>query len=198
MKKLEHGSLLAPARRAEGPVKVVAALVFSSALLAALATSPGCTDMACLEWSDERGSCPSKEEALKRFGGQSCIGNIKEVNSEAEYDGTACCYDVTKRAAGDRSCAGALGPAGQSGGPAPSGPCGGCAQFQAGEVSDLCPESVDVFNNLVACLCSGPCAVACDDGSCASSFDTDECKACVDDTSENGCGAQMAACQGDI
>lgn len=154
----------------------------------------GCTDRACLDWPAERGECPSSADALKRFGGQSCVAPIKDVLSEAEYDEAACCYEVEKRKVNDRSCG--PGSSTASGNPIVTTPCTGCAKFQSGESPEICPESVDLFNALVACVCSGPCAVACDDGSCATSFDTPECQSCVND-SENGCGLEFSGCMSD-
>lgn len=157
----------------------------------------GCGSMACLEWSADRGPCPSRDEAFKRFGGQSCVADIVSVDSDAEADETACCYDVTKRAKGEAGCGTPDSQTGvTAGGTSGSGSCGGCAAFRDGTASDLCPGSVDVFNSLVSCLCSGACAEACDDGSCSTSFDTAECQACVADTA-TGCGSQMAACDND-
>jgi hypothetical protein len=167
-------------------------------VLAAAALANGCTKTACLEWSPDKGACPSREEALKRFGGQSCVADIIAVDSDAVADETACCYEVTERKAGQIGCGSAsAGPSGGAAPPTGGGPCIGCAAFRAGESGDLCEPSVDILNDLVACLCSGPCAEACDDGSCSTSFETPECQACVADT-ENGCGKEMSACEGDI
>lgn len=169
-------------------------------VLAAAALVNGCSKTACLEWSPDKGACPSREEALKRFGGQSCVADIIAVDSDAVADDTACCYEVTERKAGQAGCSSAsAGPSGGAVGPTGGGPgpCIGCAAFRAGEEGDLCEPSVDIFNNLVGCLCSGACAEACDDGSCSTTFDTPACQACVADT-ENGCGNEMSACEGDI
>jgi len=172
-------------------------------VLAAAIAIEGCgSRVACLEWSADRGACPSSEEALKRFGGQSCVGDILSVDSEAEADETGCCYDVTKRGAGDFDCAttGGTNPSGgitTGGSTASGGSCGGCAAFQAGEASELCQSSEGLFNNLVSCLCSGACAAACEDGSCSTTSDSSACAACAADT-ESGCGLETAACENDI
>jgi hypothetical protein len=142
--------------------------------------------MACLEWSEEKGECPDREEALQRFGGQSCVSDIKVVTSEPSFDGTACCYEVQKRGSNE----GCVDTA-----PAPP-PCGGCGSFRKGAAPTLCAGSVGIFNNLVACLCSGACAAACEDGSCAEPFDNAACEVCVNDA-ENGCGDEFVACQND-
>lgn len=152
--------------------------------------------MACLEWPAEKGACPSRAEALVRFGGKSCVGEIESVDSDGEVSDGVCCYDVTKRGAGELGC-GASGGASPAGGSASTGACGGCAAVRAGTASELCPGSAELFDALETCLCSGPCAAACDDGSCATSFDAPECQACVADE-EMGCGQEMAACEADL
>lgn len=162
----------------------------------------GCKDTACLQWSADRGECPARQEALKRFGGQSCVADIKSVDSDAEPDAEACCYEVTKREFGDFSCPdlGQPDPTSVGAGPGPDSPpvaCGGCAAFEAGEVGNLCEASMGTWSALASCVCSGACAAACDDGSCATSFDTPECQACVADTT-NGCGNEMNACSKDL
>jgi hypothetical protein len=172
-------------------------------VLAAAIAIEGCgSRVACLEWSADRGACPSSEEAFKRFGGQSCAADILSVDSEAEADETGCCYDVTKRGAGELNCVttGGANPTGgipTGGSTGSSGSCGRCAAFQAGQASELCESSDEIFNNLVTCLCSGACAEACDDGSCSTTTDSSTCQACATDTG-GGCGPEMAACENDI
>ncbi len=186
MRSTVHGRQFISSRGAAG---IACALGFAFFLMT------GCTDRACLDWPAERGECPSRDDAFKRFGGQSCVGPIKDVLSEAERDGeTVCCYEVEKRKGNDRSCA--SGASTSAGTPIPTTPCTGCAKFLSGESSELCPESVDLFNAFVACVCSGPCTAPCDDGSCATSFDTPECQSCVGDP-VNGCGLEFEGCMGD-
>ncbi|WP_437569540.1 hypothetical protein [Sorangium sp. So ce542] len=67
-----------------------------AALAVSLATT-GCDKVGCFEWTKYEGACPSQEEALEYFGGSSC-SDVKSVDSEPEYDGDYCCYDITKRA----------------------------------------------------------------------------------------------------
>ncbi|NUQ74770.1 MAG: hypothetical protein HUU21_14560 [Polyangiaceae bacterium] len=163
-----------------------AGFILIAPLVPAVGAGPACTSMACLEWSEAKGECPGREEALKRFGGQSCVGEIKAVTGDPTFDGTACCYEVEKRG-NNEGCVDTV--------PEPP-PCGGCGSFRKGTVSTLCNSSVGIFNALVACLCTGPCAAACDDGSCAEPFDNAGCEACVNDP-ENGCGDEFIACQND-
>lgn len=161
-------------------------LVIPLPLIPVFGVSAGCTSMACLEWSEDRGECPDKQEALKRFGGQSCVSDIKEVTSDPSFDGTACCYEVQKRGSNE-GCLDVVPP---------PPPCGGCGSFRKGVAPVLCDASVELFNAVVECLCTGPCGAACDDGSCAEPFDNAECEVCATDT-ENGCGDELAACQND-
>jgi hypothetical protein len=185
-------TLRALTRRGPNAGAHAAALALLALASIGAVASAGCTDKACIQWSADKGVCPSKEDAVKRFFGQSCDADIQTVLTEGQLDGDACCYEVEKRGSGELGC-GAVG-AGPSG---PSvAPCGGCAAFQAGEAPDICEASVPLFNALVECLCSGPCAEACDDGSCATSFDTVECQTCVADT-QGGCGEQLNACSND-
>ena len=164
-----------------------ACLILIAPLFPVFGASAGCTSMACLEWSEDKGQCPSKEDALKRFGGQSCVSDIKLVTSEPEFDGTACCYEVEKRGSNE-GCGTEPIP--------PTLPCGGCGSFRKGAASTLCDASVGLFNSLVTCLCDGACGAACADGSCASSSDNAECEACAADTA-SGCGNELNACLND-
>lgn len=57
----------------------------------------GCGKVGCFEWTVHEGECPSQEEALAYFGSTECSGEVASVDSEPEYDGKYCCYDITKR-----------------------------------------------------------------------------------------------------
>lgn len=73
-------------------------VAFVVAMLAAL---PGCgSDDACFQWSENEGACPAQEDAktyMTQVGPTSSnCGGILSVDSDGEFDGTACCYEVTK------------------------------------------------------------------------------------------------------
>jgi hypothetical protein len=88
-----------------------------AALALALATA-GCDKVGCFDWTEIEGECPSQEEALAYFGGDVCGGEVKSVDSEPEYDGDYCCYDITKRGDDEYSCSTAGSP-GSAPSPAP-------------------------------------------------------------------------------
>lgn len=57
----------------------------------------GCTEVACFEWSEGEGVCPTQDEAPVFFEEPFCkTSDIKSVDSDGEYDEGACCYVVTK------------------------------------------------------------------------------------------------------
>lgn len=166
-------------------------------VITSLLAIDGCTSMACIEWSSSKGACPSREDALVRFGGKSCVSDVVSVDSDGTADETACCYEVTKRGKNDPGCSfddNISPPGGATGGGVS---CGGCAAFRDGTAVELCDGSVDIFNNLSACMCSGACQAACADGSCSLASDNADCQACVVDVNV-GCGLQSQACDGDI
>jgi hypothetical protein len=65
----------------------------------------GCTKQACLFWTEADGACPSQDEAITFFDDEGCASTVESVDSEPEYDGELCCYDVTERS-GDSTCGG--------------------------------------------------------------------------------------------
>lgn len=76
----------------------VAALLSLAVLVTALS---GCGDTACFQWGAEEGACPAQVDA-KTFmtpqnplGGDAC-NSVLSVDSDGEFDGTSCCYDVTE------------------------------------------------------------------------------------------------------
>lgn len=75
----------------------VAGLSFLAVVLAALS---GCGDSACFQWSEAEGACPAQAEAktyMTQVGPSSNnCGGVVSVDSDGEFDGTACCYDVSK------------------------------------------------------------------------------------------------------
>ena len=72
-------------------------LALSSLLVASLALG-GCSDQACIQWSEAEGACPAQDDAMDYMGGGgSACGLVISVDSEGDFDGEACCYDVTER-----------------------------------------------------------------------------------------------------
>ncbi|HRI64279.1 MAG TPA: hypothetical protein PK156_08570, partial [Polyangium sp.] len=74
--------------------------------------------------------------------------------------------------------------------------CLRCADFISnGAQGTLCPESKLVFDNLLMCMCSGPCQVECGNNFCIDfKMVTMECQNCV-----NGpCSMEFATCANDI
>ena len=71
-------------------------LALLAAMLLALAGT-GCGKIGCFEWTKAEGACPSKDEALEFFGNPNCGGQVESVDSEPEYDGEYCCYEITKQ-----------------------------------------------------------------------------------------------------
>jgi len=68
--------------------------------LVVVMSSSGCTDQACIQWSEEEGPCPPRSEAIKfMIPATNCNsgGKVVSVDSEGDFDGQACCYDVTNR-----------------------------------------------------------------------------------------------------
>lgn len=57
----------------------------------------GCFEYTEIEYEEAGGTCPSQEEALAYFGGMDCDSEVESVDSEGEYDGYYCCYEITKR-----------------------------------------------------------------------------------------------------
>ena len=52
-------------------------------------------DSACVEWSEDEGACPSRADALALIAA-SCEDPIESIDSDAEREGDACCYAVTR------------------------------------------------------------------------------------------------------
>src|SRR5829696_4197481 len=83
----------------------------------------GCTDQACIQWGENEGPCPPKSEAIKYMVAASndCSGNgVVSVDSEGDFDGRACCYDITKNDKDDPVVCGTSG-IGVSAGPTGTG-----------------------------------------------------------------------------
>jgi len=75
-----------------------AGLAFLAVVLVALSGCDG--DDACFQWSEQEGACPAQNDAktyMTQVGPttNNC-GGVLSVDSEGEFDGTTCCYEVTK------------------------------------------------------------------------------------------------------
>jgi hypothetical protein len=63
---------------------------------AAALANAGCEgDTACIQWSEQDGACPAREEALDYMQPR-CEDPIESVDSNGEFEGQACCYEITK------------------------------------------------------------------------------------------------------
>lgn len=70
--------------------------------LALLSTASlfGCADRACFQWSETEGACPNRQEALSFMPSLDCVNftddeQVLSVDSEGDFEGDVCCYDVT-------------------------------------------------------------------------------------------------------
>ena len=182
------------------------------ALIAALPLAAGCSKRACFQWSELEGSCPSQEEAELFFQGPpGCEDAVRSVDSEPEFDGELCCYDITTSDADDILCSDASGSGGSSGsggvGGAPPNPstavstgtgpmaCSPCLDVLVSGVGTTCDKTTALLEELLVCICSGACAGSCPNN-CTLPFDPDDtCMTCVQ--SDPGCQVQFEACLGD-
>ena len=81
-------------------------LLQALAAVALLAATPGCEDTACIQWTQaeyDRSGCPPQDEAKAYMTvptdpliGTDC-NTVISVDSEGEFDGQVCCYDVTRK-----------------------------------------------------------------------------------------------------
>jgi hypothetical protein len=188
------------------------ALTFALPLAAA-----GCDKRACFFWTEAEGACPAQDEAIDFFGDGFCESPIESVDSEGDFDGELCCYDITETGAGDVACdsggvgagAGGFGSTAASSGT--GGSCQHCGSFAnsfftggAGIVpGNLCPISQELYLAMQGCLCSGSCsgsgslASDCPFNTCAGSQASTACFDCGTAPVE-GCGNEFTACANDI
>lgn len=196
-----------------------------AALVLPLASS-GCTEVACFEWTEAEGVCPSQAEAGVFFTEPFCgYSEIETVESDGEFDDGACCYEVTKRdedeffgcgvGAGPSTSSGVggsvgvggsggvstgggvggVGGAGGTGGEGGSSTCIRCSEaISGGDPALLCPNSGELYDQYMMCMCADTCAMQCADF-CAdmSQMKSDECVNCESDT-VGGCGNALSAC----
>ena len=171
------------------------------ALIAALPlAAAGCSKRACFAWTAEEGACPSQAEATVFFQGPpSCPEAVRSVDSEPDYDGELCCYDVTTGDGEEALCDG-----GEPGGSSATGPvppvqpsCFRCSDVLGG-LEPPCVDSSVFVDNLMNCMCIGTCASACSMSQCSIPLAVDQtCFGCLTDTAL-GCGNELNACENDL
>ncbi len=71
----------------------VGATIALSIPLSAVLGSSGCGNTVCVQWSAEKGACPSQADARPLFGD---CNDIQSIDGEAVADNNLCCYPVTK------------------------------------------------------------------------------------------------------
>lgn len=88
---------------------------------------------------------------------------------------------------------GSTGGTGGTGGAA----CVGCGEFVTTGEGTLCEASQALYDDLVACVCTGACMDVCTDNICAGGDISADCQTCVGDTVA-GCGNEFNTCANDI
>jgi hypothetical protein len=171
------------------------------------------TNRKCFAWTKAEGACPAQTEAIDFFSGDgSCPPPVQSVESEGEFLGDRCCYEVTDSDANPGCMPSGAGGAGGPGvstafaaGVGGSG-CVRCSThatqvFQGLPFVPPCwesPESEPLWNTLFDCLCTGPCQSACSASVCSGvNSSTTQCFDCAADTSV-GCGDELTACTNDL
>ncbi|AUX33450.1 MULTISPECIES: hypothetical protein [Sorangium] len=71
---------------------------------ALLLLAGGCGKRACFHWTELEGACPSSDDAYVFFQNPGCLSSIESIDSEGDFDGELCCYDVTTVDTGDEEC----------------------------------------------------------------------------------------------
>lgn len=155
------------------------------------------------------------------------FSDIQSVDSAGDYDEGACCYSVTKRDAdnfdvlcgfdegavgtgattgvGGSSSGGGFGGgvpmpsgAGGAGGVGGSPACTRCAEALAGgDTATLCPSSLELYNALFDCSCTGACMMACANDCNSGMSASMTCQTCMQDAN-NGCGNELNNCANDL
>ena len=91
------------------PLRPLFLALVAPALL--FAGSAGCGKRACFHWTELEGACPSSDEARLFFENPGCLSAVESIDSEGDFDGELCCYDVTTVDTGDEACTSAPNPA---------------------------------------------------------------------------------------
>ena len=202
----------------------------SLTLLVCVALSSGIascgSDQACFYFTqveyDLDNRCPSEQEALTFFQGNTCSSPVVSVDSAGEFDGKTCCYDVTESndffscgvepsppfvdgtsgfavsvsSGGGFGGAGGFGGSGGTGATGGGGACVGCAEFLTNDMPPmLCSNSVPIYEAYSDCMCLGACKTACE-VTCKTAQKDPACESCLLDKT-NGCGNQHDACAAD-
>lgn len=124
----------------------------------------GCTeDRACIQLGGRFASCPSRAEAEATF---LCGGtDVFSVNSEPELEDNLCCYDVEKSTSISSNICTGTGTGTATG---TGRGCDGCSiAVTTGDPTNICNESIGLYDGLAQCLCLDSCADLCSDNSCA-------------------------------
>lgn len=77
------------------------------------------------------------------------------------------------------------------------GPCISCSEALDDDLTEICEESLPLYEALINCICDGDCEASCGDNLCSGIEWTPECQNCTQDT-VNGCGIQLNSCLNDI
>ena len=89
---------------------------------------------------------------------------------------------------------GGFGAGGSGGG----GECVGCGEYISSDAEEICDgTSLYLYDQLVECVCAGPCQAVCDDNVCAAVAPSSACQACILNSNQ-GCGNEYAECANDI
>jgi hypothetical protein len=91
-----------------------------------------------------------------------------------------------------------VGPGGSGG--IGGGPCATCAEeINEPQAGPLCPGlSEKLYNQLVTCICDGPCSMQCNDPCNGMGGDLPPpCLMCIQDPTPQGCGDQLSQCVND-
>lgn len=198
---------------------------FTMLIMAVLsAGSVNCgSDQACFYFTqveyDIGNACPTRENALAFFQGNTCSSPITSIDSDGTFDGTTCCYDVSNSNDFFNTCGfeptpvpppdvtvgsstgiggtGGVGGAGGAGagGTGGNGECVGCAGFLTNTMPPpFCStNSQKLYEAYTECVCNGPCMMFCANSCSGMEAPTPECDKCATDAT-TGCGTQQGAC----
>jgi hypothetical protein len=100
------------------------------------------------------------------------------------------------------SCSGGIyrGTGGYGGGVNPGGgtPCETCGDYLSDGVGPLCEEDFVHYDELINCICNGPCAADCATDSFCDANGSQEaaCDSCI--LASSGCAPEHSTCTGDV
>ena len=152
------------------------------ALYGGVSGSTGCGgDQACIQWGEDEGPCPPKDQAI-RFMAPTCDVRLT-IESEGDYDGVTCCYDVNKEqlegcpvsdttsaVGGTTTTVSASSVSSTGSGPPPScdlsGDCNTCQECAS--FGGACTDLNNDCNNTNECVALQSCLMGCmGDPTCA-------------------------------